>query len=323
MPHAVTSRRPRSPALVVLLGILGAGAITVALLGPLGLDWLRYHVSPGATDQVRGGDLAGLLMVGPAALAAAALLHRGRTTVGLALGAAPAAYGLYTYAQLAMGGEPFRYPGTSERFFPLLAGLVAVAGAALVLAGRGLARARPPAPARLDRVTGWYLLAAGTFLALGLHLPGLVDAWRTTPRSEEYAADPGLFWIVKLMDLAVVLPILLTLGVGLLRGRPWARLAMAPALGWCALLASSVAGMAVSMWATDAPGASLPLAVGFLVVAAGAVALAVAGYRRLWTDTADVGTGPSARVIPSRTPPAAAPPAAQAARPDSRSAQAR
>lgn len=278
MNHPVTSA-PR--ALVVLLTVLGVGAMTVALLGPLGLDWLRYHVSQGATDQVRGGDLAGLLMVGPVALTAAALLRRGRTELGLALGAAPAAYGVYTYAQLTMGGEPFRYPGTSERFFPLLAGLVTVAGAALVLSVRGLARSRPPEPSRLDRVTGWYLLGAGTFLALGLHLPGLVDAWRTAPTSEEYAADPGLFWIVKLMDLALVLPVLVTLGVGLLRDRGWARLAMAPALGWCALLASSVAGMAVSMWVTGAPGASLPLALGFLVVAAGAVALALAGYRRL------------------------------------------
>lgn len=282
MSHPAT---PVPRALVALLTVLGAGAITVALLGPLGLDWLRYHVSPGATDQVRGGDLAGLLMVGPAALTAAVLLHRGRTELGLALGAAPAAYGVYTYAQLTMGGEPFRYPGTSERFFPLLAGLVAVAGAALVLCVGALARSRPPEPARLDRVTGWYLLGAGTFLALGLHLPGLVDAWRATPTSEEYAADPGLFWIVKLMDLAIVLPILVALGVGLLRSRDWARLAMAPALGWCALLASSVAGMAVSMWVTGAPGASLPLALGFLVVAAGAVALALAGYRRLAVDS--------------------------------------
>jgi len=49
----------------------GLGAIATALLGPLALGWIDYHVSSGAVDQLRGGDLAGLVLVGPVALAAA------------------------------------------------------------------------------------------------------------------------------------------------------------------------------------------------------------------------------------------------------------
>jgi 4-diphosphocytidyl-2-C-methyl-D-erythritol kinase len=45
--------------------------------------------------------------------------------------------------------------------------------------------------------------------------------------------------------------------------------------GWCALLASSVAGMAVVMLATDAAGASLGLTVGMVAAALAALALAV------------------------------------------------
>src|SRR3712207_6908086 len=40
--------------------------------------------------------------------------------------------------------------------------------------------------------------------------------------SQEYQADPTLFWLVKLMDLAVVIPAAFIAGVGLLRRAPWA-----------------------------------------------------------------------------------------------------
>jgi hypothetical protein len=45
--------------------------MATALLGPLALGWIDYHVSSGAADQLRGGDVAGLVLVGPVALAAA------------------------------------------------------------------------------------------------------------------------------------------------------------------------------------------------------------------------------------------------------------
>ncbi len=308
MPARPVAPPSRPTPLVVLLTLLGVGTIVVAGLGPLGLGVIRYHVSDGALLQMRGGDIAGLLLVGPVSLAAARVLRRGPSQLGYALGAAPAAYGLYTDTQLTICGDLARYGGNSERFFPLLAGMVAVSGATLVLAAAGLARTPAPPPHRLDRVAGWYLLLASLFLAVGVHLPGLLDAWGAHPTGEEYAADPGLFWIVKLMDLGLVLPTLTTIGVALLRGHAWARLAAAPALGGSALMSTAVAGMAVSMWVTGSAGASAGVALGFVVVAGAALALAATAYRRL--------TSP-------RTPPAAGPPAPRAARPGSPTATSR
>ncbi len=280
---------PAARPLSVVLGLLGVGAAAVSLLGPLGTGALEYHVSSGARDQVRGGDLAALVLVAPVCLAAAWLVHRGRAAAE-ALALAPASYGLYMWSQLAMSGDVARYPGTSERWFPLFWALVTLACAGIVLAGRRLVQAPEPCPRRrLELVTGWYFLVVAAFLTVGLHLPGLVDAWRDQPTSAEYLADPGIFWIVKLMDLAVVVPVVVAVGAGLLTGYGWARRLLAPVTGWCALLASSVAGMGVTMVLADSPGASVPLAVGFTAAAAAALALAVTAYRPL-LGSQDTGT---------------------------------
>ena len=268
----------------LLLMLLGVGAVAVPLLGPLGFGVLDYHVSDGATDQVRGGDVAGLALVAPLAFLAAWLLRRGHGA-GPALALAPASYGLYVYTQLAISGDLLRYAGNSERYFGLFWALITVCGAVLVLAGARLATSPAGPPTyrrRLTKVSGWYLLGVAVFLAVGLHLPGLVDAWRASPTSEEYLADPGVFWVVKVMDLAYVLPVVVGVGVGLLRGRPWAATLLAPVTGWCALLAGSVAGMGLTMLATDAPGASVGLAVGFVLAAVIALALAVAAFLPLF-----------------------------------------
>lgn len=272
-------------ALVVplLLTLLGIGAMAVALLGPLGLELIAYHASPGALEQVRGGDVAGLLLVAPVSLVAAWWVATGRTGAH-ALALAPASYGLYLYTQLAITGDIAQYDGNSERWFALFWVLIVTCLATLVLSGRRLTRTAPPrGHPRLERAVGWYLLVVAAFLTMGLHLPGLADAWRDSPASEEYLADPVVFWVVKVMDLAYVVPVVVAVGIGLLRGLPWARTALAPVTGWCALLASSVAGMGVTMLVADAPGASVGLAVGFTVAAAVALGLAVVAYRSLPT----------------------------------------
>jgi hypothetical protein len=57
----------------------GARSDGHGLAGPLALGWIDYPLSSGAADQLRGGDVAGLLLVGPVALAAA-LAGRDRPT---------------------------------------------------------------------------------------------------------------------------------------------------------------------------------------------------------------------------------------------------
>lgn len=281
-PGPTPGMQPRSrQGLVVLLTLIGLGALTVSLLGPLGFDAIVYHVSAGAADQLRGGDVAGLLVVAPLSLVAARLVARSAPGAP-ALAIAPAAYGLYLYTQLAISGDPGRYAGNTERWFALFWVLVAACGAVLVAGGVLLSREPEPSYRRgLERASAWYLLLVVLFLVVGLHLPGLADAARETPASEEYLADPVVFWVVKLMDLAYVAPALVAVAVGLLRSRGWARRLLAPAVGWTALLGASVAGMAVTMILTDAPGASLGLTIGFAVFTALAASLAVTAYREV------------------------------------------
>lgn len=236
--------------------ILGLGAAFVALLGPLGAEAIRYHASAGAINQIMGGDVAGLVLVAPLAIIAGVLILRGhRAGPMLALG--PSAYALYTYAQLALGGDVLRYPGNSERFFPLFTALFVVA-AAVVLGAWSATRfdTLEPTTRRTDVALGIFFLTVAAFLLVGLHLPGLIDAWQVQPTGPEYLADPNVFWLVKLMDLGIVVPALVAVGVGVLRRAEWAQRAKYAAVGWFALLGSSVAGMAVVMQASGDPAGS-------------------------------------------------------------------
>ncbi len=276
--------------------MIGAGAIAVALLGPLGTGTIEYHASAAAVDQLRGGDIAGLLLVGPVSVAAAWLVMRRRPGAE-ALALAPASYGLYLYTQLAISGDLAQYGGNSERWFVLFWALITLCGAVLVVAGHRLFHvAAPKARSTLQHITGWYLLGVAVFLAVGLHLPGLADAWRAAPTSQEYLDDPVVFWVVKVMDLGYVVPVVLAIGIGLLRNRPWARRLLAPVVGWSALLGCSVAGMGLTMLITDAPGASVVLASGFVLAATLALALAGVAYRPI------LQAPPRAQVPPSPSP---------------------
>ncbi len=272
-------QRPPHPGLGIALVMLGIGAAAVALLGPLVLGLIDYHASAGAVAQIKGGDVAGLLLVAPVSIIAGVLVLRGHRR-GAALGLGPAAYGLYLYFQLVIGGDPGRYPGNSERFFPLLLGLFVIAGFIIV---RGWSEVDPPDPVDsvspgINRFAAWFFLVVAAFLALGLHLPGLLGVWSGKPGSE-YLSDPVVFWVVKMMDLGLVVPILLSVGVGLLRGRGWARRMRGPVAGWGALLGSSVAGMAFVMLASGDPAGSIVMTLAFGTFAVVALTLAVLVHR--------------------------------------------
>lgn len=276
-----TSREPAKPWLAVGLFILGAGAALVALLGPLVGDVIHYHASEGAVNQIVGGDVAGLVLVAPLSVLAGILVWRGhRAGPVLALG--PAVYALYMYSQLALGGDFVRYPGNSERFFLLYLGLFVVAGAIAIRAWNMMDVDRLPATVRwIDRTLAIFFLVVALFLVVGLHLPGLVDAWAEQPTSTEYLADPAVFWLVKFMDLAIVVPALVVTGIGILRARPWAAKVKYAVVGWTALLGSSVAGMAIMMQATGDPASTVANTVVFSVFAAIALGMAALVYAPL------------------------------------------
>ena len=273
----------RHPWLAAGLMLFGVGAALVAALGPLLAGVIDYHVSEGAVNQIIGGDVAGLVLVAPVSIVAGILVWRGHLA-GPVLALGPAVYGLYMYSQLALGNDISRYAGNSERFFPLYLGLFVLAGAIAVTGWRVIDPANlPTASKRLNRFFGWFVLAVAFFLLVGLHLPGLVDAWADQPTSTEYLADPVVFWLVKFMDLALVVPALVAVGIGVLRDSAWVEKAKYAAAGWVALLGSSVAGMAIVMQATGDPAATFGNTVAFSVFAGIAVVLAFLTYRPLFT----------------------------------------
>jgi hypothetical protein len=272
--------------LVVGLMVLGAGVALVALLGPLVGDVIVYHVSAGAANQIAGGDFAGLVLVAPLSVLAGVLVAR-RHPAGVVLAMGPAAYVTYTAIQLSVGGDIDRYPGNSEKFFPLFLGLLVLAIAIGIRAWSAVDPERLPATTRrLDRVVGWFAFVVAAFLAIGLHLPGLLDAWQDQPSAPEYLADPVVFWLVKLMDLGLVVPALVAVGWGSLRGAARASRARYATVGWMAMLGTAVAGMAITMQASGDPAATTANTVAFSLFALIALTIAVATYRPLlWSDT--------------------------------------
>lgn len=271
--------------------VLGVGVAMVALLGPLVSDVIDYHVSDGAANQIAGGDVAGLVLVAPVSLLAGTLVAR-RHRAGTVLALGPAAYVAYTATQLAVSGDIDRYAGNSEHFFPLFLGLFVLAIAIGIRAWTTIDVSRLPRASRgLDRLIGWFSLVVAVFLAAGLHLPGLLDAWQDQPEASEYLSDPVVFWLVKFMDLGLVVPALVAVAWGSLRHRSWVHGVRYAAVGWMAMLGTAVAGMAIVMQVSDDPAATIANTVAFSLFAAIALAIAIIAYRPLFShDTVDAAT---------------------------------
>lgn len=273
---------PADRPLAVLLLAEGAVIAAGAVLGPLVVDVLHYRTSASGLDQIRGSDLAALAVVVPLCGWVGALAWRGHPAAPV-LALAPAGFGVYIWTQLLVGNEFGRLPGNVEWFSPLLLAVVGT-GVAVAMRAVRLLRARPPLAwsRRLEVATGALLLVVAGFVVVGIHLPSLVDALRAQPVGDGVLTTPNAFWIVKAMDLALVAPASLLLGVGLLRGRSWARAPAAAVLGGYALLGWSVAAMGWSMVRGGAVDASPGLAVAATTLAATLTGYAAALYRPLF-----------------------------------------
>ena len=268
-------------ALVAASALLAPLMAAVTLLGPVGADRLVHRTSDTTLNQLIGSDLAALLVAAPLALLAAVLVARGHRA-GPLLATGVGVYAAYTYAQVIVGQEYLRLPGNIERFFPLLL-MIFVLGEVLVVLGWRQSRPDLPAPSRrVERSTGWVLVLVAIFLVGGLHLPTMLTAWSDPASMTEYASAPTPFWLVKLMDLGVVVPAAVVTGLGLLRGAAWARRVTYPFLTGYAVLSTSVLSMALVMLVNGDPDASVGLASGFALFTAALGALLVTWYRPLF-----------------------------------------
>lgn len=285
-----TATRPAVPVRVrpdrsLALGLFSLGALifVYVVLGPLVLGVIRFRTSTSGLDQVRGGDLAALCIVLPACLAVGRLAWRGHPAAPV-LALAPAIYAMYTYSQLILGNEYLHRSGNVERFFPLLLAVFLVATAVALHAwARARAGELPGASRALERGSGVLLLVIAVFVAIGLHLPTLVDALRDEPTGAAYLDTPNLFWLVKFYDLGLVVPAAIVVGVGLLRRRSWARMPAYGILGGYVLVGCSVAGMAWRMLLAGDPDGSVGFALGVSTLAAAGAVFAYYLYRPLFT----------------------------------------
>jgi hypothetical protein len=285
--------------------------IVYVVLGPLVFDAIHFRTSVSGLNQIRGGDLAALLLVAPSCFAIAWLFWRGHPAAPI-LALAPGMFAMYTYSQLILANEYLYRPGNVERYFPLLLALfILAAGIVLRCWGMGRPEQLPTSSRRLERGSGILLLVMAVFVVLGVHLPNLVDALSDQPSRSEYLEAPTTFWVVKFYDLGIVVPAALAVGIGLLRRQVWARKPAYGILGGYVLLGWSVAGMGWSMVANADPDASVGVAIGATGLAAAGAVFAYFLYRPFFAMSA-AGVRDQGPSWPRRSPQVAIGPSGQA-----------
>lgn len=243
-----------------LLFLLALGVATSAVLGPLVTGVIEFRVSENMENQWMGAEAVSLLLVAPLAVAAAVLWLRGN---GLApvIAFGPAVYVIYNYFTAIVFPEYERYSGNNEKFFPLYVGLVMLGAIVAVVSWRTMdERQLPLLTRRSTRLVAAVLMLIGALIAL-TWIRQIADVLADETSMIEYQEHPTGFWTIKLLDLALIVPALIGIGVGLLSRNQLAVRAITPLSGFLGLLVSSVAGMALVMLWRDDPSASVPFAV--------------------------------------------------------------
>ena len=264
----------------VLCLVLAAGMTATAILGPLVLGVIEFHVSSSARGQLVGGEIASLALAAPIALGAGVLWLLDRP-LGPMLTLAPALYAVYMYTQYVLGPEYQRYRGNNEYAFPLYAGLVLVGWILAARAWHEVSAAHLPPLSNGLRlsIAGALFLSSALFAAAWFG--GIVSLLRGTPPAG-YADDPTLFWLIRFMDLALVIPAAVVSGFAVLRQSTWSTPAAIALVGFEALLVAAVAGMAAMMVLRHDPGASRSLSVATTALTLVLLAIYAAVLMRVW-----------------------------------------
>ena len=236
---------------------LGVGTAASAILGPLVTNVIRFHVSDNARNQLLGGEIISLCVAAPLAIGAGVLWLRQKPLAPkLAIG--PALYALYANVQFTIGPEYQRYPGNNEYAVPLYLVLIILGWAVALRAWNELRTEEAAMPSNwVRRGLAALLIVLSLFFAL-TWIRGIAQVI-SGDHPTEYLQDPTLFWLVRLMDLAFVIPAALIAGVGLLRSTPWAERLSHAITSFLTLEVGAVAGMAAAMVASDDPSASTSL----------------------------------------------------------------
>lgn len=247
---------------------LGVGLAVNSLLGPFVADVIEYPLSETLINQTIGLDAYSLLVVAPLAAVAGLLALRDHAAAPVVV-VGLAGYAAYMLLQYIVGPAWGEIPGVLGLQLALLviAGWVGLGGWS-ALRGQAL-------PEREDRRAAFVLLGFAAFVILR-YVPTLAGSATGEPIPEESRADPTMYWLIVMLDLAAVVPATIASAIGLLRGASWARAAALAMAAWFAVTTPSVAVMAVTMLVRDDEFASVGVTV--LLVAAAAVYVAFAAW---------------------------------------------
>jgi hypothetical protein len=237
-------------------------------------------------NQVIGLDLVLLLVVAPLSCLVGVLAVRRHPSAPV-LAIAPGLFVAYLVPQYIVGPN-YHFPGNNQRFFLLHLCLFVLGVAVAVIGWSTIDDDRLPDVSDSDAFLASRVLFVGALvLVVGLHLPGVIDAFSAAPANVAFRASPAAFYLVKLMDLGMVVPASIVVGVGLSRRNPWAEKLMYPLIGWLALDALALSAVAVVMEVNNDPARSLVLVIGLCAVTIVLVSLAV----HLWSPLAHPAKG--------------------------------
>lgn len=260
---------PRRSGLRIGMSLVIAVLVTVASVLGLIASWPYQDETENWVLQARGQDIGNLLAV--VVLVASAIRMRAGS-----FGAAPWWLGALLYLLYAY--VIYAFAVHFGRLFLVYVAILGLVFFTLVIAlsTREPAPAYPSGPARL--FAAWVLIGTGALFAL-LWLSEVVPATLTgqVPPSLEEA---GLIVSpIHVIDLSVVLPGMIVIGVLALRGNRTGLELTVPALVFSVLMGSSIIAAMVLIAATGEIGGLVPMVMVAVVVAA-SLAAAIAYARR-------------------------------------------
>jgi uncharacterized Tic20 family protein len=234
-----------------------AGLVTVASVLGLVADWPYRQETENWVLQARGQDIGNLFAV--ILLVASAVLMRTGSSAAAQLWTGAQFYLLYAYIVYAFAV----HFGSLFLVYVAVVGLVSYTLIAALASGQR----HPVSPGRARRFAAWVLIGTGALFAL-LWLSELVPATVSgrAPASLELAGlivNP-----IHVIDLSVVLPGMIAVGVLALRGRARGLGLLAPALIFSVLMGSSIIAAILLIMASGDSSALAPLAMVAVVVLA-------------------------------------------------------
>ncbi|MHA6695170.1 hypothetical protein [Homoserinimonas sp. A520] len=260
---------PRRSRLLIGMSLVIAALVTVASVLGLIASWPYQEETENWVLQARGQDIGNLLAV--VILVASAIRMRAGSFGAAQWWMGTLLYLLYAYIVYAFAVH-------FGRLFLVYVAILGLVFFTLVIAlsTRERAPAYPSRPARL--LAAWVLIATGALFAL-LWLSELVPATVTGQVPPSIAAAGLIVSPIHAIDLSVVLPGMIIIGVLSLRGNKTGLMLTVPALIFSVLMGSSIIAAMLLIVATGETNGLLPIVMVTVVVVA-SLAAAITYARR-------------------------------------------